>query len=105
VIGLRAWLASIKVPDTSPECECGWRTQTIEHIFNFCPKYDRAVLGREEGGQRGIKGLLETKEGCRTAAQWFLGNKVLPYLTKSHEGVTENRTGFGPAPELTETSH
>ncbi|TQS37138.1 hypothetical protein Golomagni_02398 [Golovinomyces magnicellulatus] len=39
VIGINAWLASIKVPGITPECTCGEHTQTVKHILCFCPEH------------------------------------------------------------------
>ena len=37
VLGLRAWLARIGVPDVGPECSCGGPRQTLQHVLAFCP--------------------------------------------------------------------
>ena len=100
VLGLRSWLASIHVPGVTPECECGWQQETVEHIFTYCTRFNRIGLFSARGGSRGVKGLLGTREGCKAASQWFLKNSVLPYLARANAAVTENRSGFGSAPEL-----
>ena len=53
VIGLNAWLASIRVPGIRPECGCGWRAQTVEHVLAMCPKYsnERAALAQTLGSE------------------------------------------------------
>ena len=38
VIGLNAWLASIRVPNVTPQCECGWQAQTVRHVLPALPE-------------------------------------------------------------------
>ena len=37
VMGLRAWLARVGVPDIHPACDCGALRQMLDHILAFCP--------------------------------------------------------------------
>ena len=49
VLGLRAWLSGIGVPDVTSECSCGYPRQTIQHLLGFCPDQVEArnkLLGR-----------------------------------------------------------
>ncbi|RKF84090.1 hypothetical protein GcM3_001036, partial [Golovinomyces cichoracearum] len=39
VLGLRAWLSSIGVPNITPRCSCGEHRQTVKHILYYCPEH------------------------------------------------------------------
>ncbi len=36
VLGVKAWLASIGVPDVDPQCECGLSAESLKHLLGFC---------------------------------------------------------------------
>lgn len=63
VIGLNAWLASIRVPGISPECECGWRAQTVKHVLTMCPLCSnaRAELAQRLGSEVDIN-IIKARE-------------------------------------------
>ena len=53
VIGLNAWLASVRVPGVLPRYECGWQEQTVWHVLLHCPNYaqSRPDLIRQTGSE------------------------------------------------------
>jgi len=81
VLGLRAWLSSIGVPDVTPECSCGHPRRTIQHVLGFCPDHIEArnkLL--ERTGHTQIDRLLCEKDTARWAEQWLLDTGLLDYL-------------------------
>jgi len=99
ILGLRAWLAAIRVPGVTPECQCGWRHQTLTHILRFCRRYQRATL-YEKCGTDDPRQMLKSRRGCKETARWFLKNNILDYMTKGFQAMEEDRTDFGTAQDL-----
>lgn len=99
IMGLRSWLASIHVSGITPECDCGWRHQTLVHVFDFCAKYDRSSF-QAESGTTSIRRALTTKKGCKAAAEWMLTNNILPYMSMAYNALKEDRSGYATAPRL-----
>ncbi|KAI1003129.1 hypothetical protein K3495_g5075 [Podosphaera aphanis] len=78
IIGLNAWLASIGVPETSPNCSCGEHIQTVKHILLYCPEHaelsSRMLI---DAGTTNFSQLLITSRGCRAAARMLLATDRL----------------------------
>ena len=88
VIGLNAWLASIRVPDISPECECGWQEQNVQHVLLLCPKYSSTrseLISR--AGCEDLRKMLSQPESAQAAARWLVqqatGNTETVRLSKA----------------------
>ncbi|POS82407.1 hypothetical protein EPUL_004123, partial [Erysiphe pulchra] len=73
VIGLNAWLTSVKVPGISPQCSCGYQAQTIHHVLFYCPEHTtlRAMMFIQ-AGTNDINNLLTNKKGCHAAAEMLI---------------------------------
>jgi hypothetical protein len=81
VLGLRAWLSGIGVPDVTPECSCGHPRQTIQHVLGFCPDHIEARTKLlERTGHTQMDRLLCEKDTARWAGQWLLDTGLLEYL-------------------------
>ncbi len=76
VIGLNGWLASIQVPDINLACQCGWHTQTIQHILLQCPRHNRVNLLVACGTER-LGEILSQPECGKHAARWFVRAGVI----------------------------
>src|SRR5881394_4514968 len=76
VIGLNAWLASVRVPDILPACTCGWWAQTVRHVLLHCPLYERASLIRQAQTES-LPAILSQPAGARAAAKWLIRNGIL----------------------------
>src|SRR5438105_1366805 len=37
-VGFNDFLYRVGVPDTRPQCPCGWERQTPKHVVMFCPR-------------------------------------------------------------------
>jgi hypothetical protein len=102
VIGLNAWLASIHVPNITPECGCGWQAQTVEHVLTTCPLYSdsRAELIRRINCEEGRK-MLARPESAQAVARWFVQQGILGHLNTAREveEEVEDHTPFQPLEE------
>ena len=87
VMGLRAWLAKIGVPDANPACHCGAAKQTLDHILAFCPdlREQRMELVRRAGSTDLRGSLLEDKTKVRDAARWLLQTRTLSQFSVAME--------------------
>jgi len=81
VLGLRAWLSSIGVPDVTPECTCGHPRQTIQHVLGFCPD-QRGARNKliQRTGHTQLGRLLGDKDTAKWAGQWLLDTGLLEYF-------------------------
>lgn len=75
--GLRSFLHRRRVPGhDSPACSCGYHCETTKHVLIHCP--DRG--NREQllaNGRLDCEWLLNTPEGARKAARWWIGKDIL----------------------------
>jgi hypothetical protein len=81
VIGLNAWLFSVKVPEVLPRCTCEWHTQSVHHILTSCPlnSQQRAELYLQAGSMDFTE-ILSTPRGAQAAGRWLIGCGILPHL-------------------------
>jgi hypothetical protein len=100
VLGLNAWLASIRVPGIEPWCSCGRQQQTVCHVLFHCPVYDRARadLIREVGTEDMQKVL--SGPACKAAARWFVRIGALQQFQVAREIDEEDPDEYTPPPEL-----
>jgi hypothetical protein len=93
VIGLNGWLASINVPGIDASCECGWATQTVQHVLTLCPLY---TTGREDlvrrTGTEGMGRLLSTPEKAQATARWFVQQGILQQFNLAKD-IEEEEVG------------
>jgi hypothetical protein len=85
-IGLNAYLHSRKVPGIdSPNCTCGFRLQTIEHILLDCRKYRdlrRHYLGP---GRTTVDEILSTPKLALKAAEFIEATQLLGQFRRPEE--------------------
>ena len=93
VMGLRAWLAGIGVPDVHPACPCGAPKQTLDHILAFCPdlKEQRLDLLGRVGSTDLRRSILDDKTKVGYAAKWLLQTRTLNQFLVAIE-VAETET-------------
>jgi hypothetical protein len=101
VIGLNAWLASVRVPDVLPHCDCGWHTQTVRHILLHCPKLaqQRIELIRDTGSEN-LQAILTHTASAQAAARWFIRCNILAQFRVAREIEGEDVSEYAPFPEL-----
>ena len=73
VLGLNAWLASIHVPNTTPQCIYGWPTQSVRYTILFYSY--RSARGQllASVGTNDATQILSTRRGLQAAAKWLIG--------------------------------
>ena len=76
VIGLKAWLASIGVPEVNPLYECGQAMQTVRHVLLHCRRYRRDGLLARCGTER-LDEILSRPASAKHAARWLIAEGVL----------------------------
>ena len=100
VLGLNAWLASVRVPDILPCCACGWETQTVRHVLLHCPDYE---LNRpdliQQTGTENLQEMLSKPESAKAAARWFVRCGILEQFKVAKE-IEEDVTKYTPLQEL-----
>src|SRR5580692_11884708 len=72
VLGLNAWLASIHVPNTTPQCTCGWPAQSVRHILLFCSHRSARDQLLTSAGTNDITQMLFISRGLQAAAKWLI---------------------------------
>jgi hypothetical protein len=95
VIGLNAWLASIRVPDVTPACPCGWFAQTVQHVMLQCPRHNRIDLIQRCGTER-LEQILIRPDCAKHAARWFIRAGILEQFRVAKEIEEENTEEFRP---------
>ncbi|KAF1923906.1 uncharacterized protein M421DRAFT_73891, partial [Didymella exigua CBS 183.55] len=68
VLGLKAWLAQIRVLGTNPDCTCGHPRQTLSHA--------RLKL-MERAGTTDLPRILINQEKVVAAGRWLLDTGLL----------------------------
>jgi hypothetical protein len=104
VLGLNAWLASIHVPNTTPQCTCGWPTQSVRHILLFCSHRSARDQLLASAGTNDITQMLSTSRGLQAAAKWLIGQGILQQFQTAHEIQQEDTTGYAPLQPLRDWS-
>jgi hypothetical protein len=101
VIGLRAWLHKMRVPDISPTCDCGWHSQTVRHIMIYCPllTQQRTAL-YSAAGSNNLLEILSRPDGVQAAGRWLLSCGLLPHLRLAGQIHDEDTGAYSPFPEL-----
>jgi hypothetical protein len=101
VIGLKAWLASIRVPEILPQCDCGWQAQTVRHILLHCPNYaqTRPDLIRQTGSED-LRLILSRTASAQAAARWLTRIGILAQFNVACEIEAEDTTDHAPFQEL-----
>jgi hypothetical protein len=101
VIGLKAWLASVRVPGIHPRCECGIGAQTVRHILLHCTRLSGvrpAILGLANNDQ--LAAILSTNAGARAASRMLLSSGLIQYFQLAENIATENTQIYQPPPQL-----
>jgi len=104
VLGPRAWLAKIGVPDADPTCQCGAARQTLKHVLTYCPllSEQRIELLLQTGTTR-MDEILQDKTKIKHAAKWPLDTQLLEHFTIATQ-VANERTdawkAFRPLQEV-----
>jgi len=93
VIGLNAWLASIRVPGILPACECGWRAQTVRHVVLHCPRYERLELLEHCGTER-LDEMLSQPASAKHAARWLVRSGAMKQFRVAREIEREEQELF-----------
>lgn len=96
VMGLRAWLARIGVPEVHPACPCGAPKQTLDHILAFCPDLmtQRIDLISKAGSTELRRSILDDKKKVKHAARWLLQTKTLDQFSVAMEVEEEKMEGW-----------
>jgi len=76
VIGLNAWLASIRVPGIRSECGCGWRAQTPCRPSGTCAR-DVPQIQQREGSTRTNVGKRNKDEAVGNVRECAEGGKMV----------------------------
>lgn len=86
-IGLADFLYKCRVPDvTSASCQCGWRRQTVKHVFMCCPLFqERRQPLIEAAGTNELFTMLTTQKGAKAAAPWLLKTQLLGQFSLANE--------------------
>ena len=83
-MGFAKFLHTRRVPGvTSPACDCGWHSQTANHIIRWCPlRNDRnRLLANAETEDYRV--LITTPKGLKLTTKWFNAAK---YTGPIHPG-------------------
>jgi len=97
ILGLRAWLAKIGVPNIDPICTWGHSRQTLTHVMAFCPDTKDARLQLlTRGGTIHVRDLLRDKNKATIAEQWLLDTRLLDHLQTAIEVANTDTTNWQP---------
>ena len=101
VLGLNAWLTSVRVPDILPRCVCGWEAQTVRHVLLHCPDYEHSRPDLiQQTGTEDLQEMLSKPESAKAAARWFARCGVLEQFKVAKEIEEEDATKYMPFQEL-----
>ncbi|TQS35012.1 hypothetical protein Golomagni_04582 [Golovinomyces magnicellulatus] len=93
VLGLRAWLSSIGVPNITPRCSCGEHKQTVKHILCYCPEHSSLQARMfAEAGTRNFDQILQTRKGCKAAAFMLIATGRLQQFEIAQRTENENQS-------------
>ena len=101
VIGLNAWLASVRVPGVLPHCDCGWHAQTVKHVLLHCPKFEQQRLDLiQETQSENLQQILSNTTSAQAAARWLVHSNILQQFWVAREMELENVTTHSTVPRL-----
>ena len=87
-IGFAKFLHTRRVPGvTSPECDCGWHSQTANHIIRWCPlrnDRDRLLANAETEDYRV---LTTTSKGLKLTTKWLMQQNLLTQYALAAESL------------------
>ena len=101
VIGLNAWLASVRVPGVTPACQCGWAAQTVRHVLLHCPRYNREDLLRACGTER-LDEILGRPQSAAQAARWLIRSGAMEQFRVADEIAREDIRLWSPLQRVEE---
>ncbi|KAM3081301.1 hypothetical protein ACMFMG_012242 [Clarireedia jacksonii] len=85
-IGLNAYLHSRKVPGIdSPNCSCGYRLQSIEHILLYYRKYHQLRRDHFGPGYKTLGKVLSTPKLTLKAAKFMEATRLLGQFRRTEE--------------------
>jgi hypothetical protein len=85
-IGLNAYLYSRKVLGIdSPNCTCGFRLQTIEHVFLDCRKYQDLRRHHFGQGHKTVDEILSTPKLTLKVAEFIEATQLLGQFRRLEE--------------------
>ncbi len=97
VLGVKAWLASIGVPDVDPQCECGFGAESLKHLLGLCPnKTWQRIRLVERTGTQDLEALVTEQAKVKAAARWLLDLDVLEQFRVAKEIEKENMESWVP---------
>ena len=85
-IGLNAYLHSRKVPGIdSPNCGCGYRLQSIEHVLLYCKKHHQLRRDHLGPGRKTLGEVLSTPKLTLKAAKFMVATRLLGQFRRPEE--------------------
>jgi hypothetical protein len=83
-----------RVLDITPECPCGWRSQTLKHIAIYCPlrQEHRKQLIDRAGTTSWIR-MTRTRHSLDALVKWMISQSILDQFSLARE--EEARDGRG----------
>ena len=97
ILGLRAWLAKIGVPNIDPTCTCGHSRQTLTHVMAFCLDTEDARLKLlTRGGTTHVRDLLRDKNKATIPGQWLLDTRLGDHLQTAIEVANTDTAKWQP---------
>ncbi len=85
-IGLNAYLHSRNVPGIdSPNCGCGYRLQSIEHVLLHCRKYRQLRRDHLGPGHKTLGEVLSTPKLTLKAAEFMVATRLLGQFRRPDE--------------------
>jgi hypothetical protein len=76
-VGFNAFLAMQQVPDKTPQCDCGWHSQTPRHIVISCPRLAGRDLMWLNAGTTDYNTALGSQRGAAAVTTWLMGTGML----------------------------
>ena len=95
VLGLKDWLARVGVPEARPDCPCGARRQTLNHILAFCPNLiEPRIRLVTRAGTTELRRILTDPQKVKYAARWLLETRTLEQFSVALEVEREEMEGW-----------
>jgi hypothetical protein len=76
VIGLRAWLYWVGVPNILPRCPCAYPAETVHHVLLECERFPRDWLLQSARTEDKDK-MLSQRKNAHAAAKWLVKSGAL----------------------------
>jgi hypothetical protein len=92
-ISLRAYLTRQRVPDTTPECTCSYRAQTLKHIMLFYRERQESRRRLFQTAGSDWKTITQTRSGLNAATKWMIQESVLDQFSLAREEEERDRKG------------